>query len=131
MVESVVLLSYKLVALALPFEHGEQPLPRERKHLFPLSMLAAPALSLSGPQPPFSLYSALFPAPHHLQSLVAASFPLPSQLRSQLCSHRSPQIEAMQCLFSKDMVPQLWTHRSSVQIIFLMTGKSPADRWLL
>lgn len=105
------------------WEHGEQPLPHEQAPVPTVSMLAAPALSLSGPQPPFSLYSVGFPPPHLLQSLPAASFRFPSHLRSQLCSHRSPKIEAMQCIFSKNMVPQLWTH-SSIQVIFLRTGKS-------
>lgn len=94
---------------------GEHPLLHENSSTSvpTVSKLAAPALSLSGPQPPFSLYSAWYPPPCHLQSLPAESFPFPSHLWNQLCSHRSPQIEAMQCIFLKDMVPQLWTHTSS------------------
>lgn len=119
--------TYKSVALALTLPSVVNG-PSPRRACVPLApterILAAPALSLSGSQPLFPIYSALFPPPHHLQSLPAASFPFPSQLRSQLCSHKSPEIEAMRCIFSKDIVPQLWTQRNSIQIIFLLTGKS-------
>lgn len=85
------------------------------------SILAAPALSLSGAQhfflPLFCLIPTTTSSPVTSSCIFSLSFPTQeSALQPQV------PIEAMQSLFSKDMVPHLWTHRNSIQITFLLTG---------
>lgn len=84
------------------------------------SILAAPALSLSGAQhfflPLFCLIPTTTSSPVTSSCIFSLSFPTQeSALQPQV------PIEAMQSLFSKDMVPHLWTHRNSIQITFLLT----------
>lgn len=92
---SVVTVTYKSVALA-PTCKWRAALPTENAStLAPLraSMQAQPSASLANSLYP--LYSALFPPPHHLQSLPATSFSFPSQLRSQVLT------EAMNAYFQR------------------------------
>lgn len=114
---SVVTVAYKSVALAR-LESGEQPLLTKNSSTSgsSVSIHAAPAFSLFGQQPLFSLFCLI---PTTTSSPVTSSYVV---FLSFLTQEPGP-CRGHECIFSKDMVPQLWTH-NSIQFIFLLTGKS-------
>lgn len=114
--QCTVTVTYKLVALAQTWVVS---LPREQYLWVPMSILTAPAVSLA------TAFFSPFILPYsHISTfscIFSLSFPTqePAQ-QPQVPINRGHAVH----YFQRTWYPQLWTHRNSIQIIFLLTGKS-------